>query len=291
MEPLGSYLRQEREKQGRTLDEIARKTRISRTALKAIEFEQDNERLPPASYLRGFVKLYAQELGLNPDELLEGMPKQAVSDVRVALPRKVDLETSRRPLVRILLVALLLCVACLWAWHAFFGFGPGDTRAPATIVSPRPADPVAQSAAPEQPGTGEGEPAVPAEAAGVEAQPLAEPAQAAEPQPDAAPGTGAPVALDTTAADAAEQFTVRFAARGIVWLKLQADDGETVDITLRSRERYRISAERVLQVRIGNPAMVDAWYNDTPVSLDGTPGQPMDLTFPDSARQTEQREE
>ena len=56
METLGNYLREERQKQGKTLKHIVQQTRISRTTLQAIEDDQ-YEQLPPASYLRGFLKL------------------------------------------------------------------------------------------------------------------------------------------------------------------------------------------------------------------------------------------
>ena len=52
MDTLGSYLREEREKQGKTLVDIVRTTRISRTMLEAIESGQDTQ-LPPPLYLRG----------------------------------------------------------------------------------------------------------------------------------------------------------------------------------------------------------------------------------------------
>ena len=78
---------------------------------------------------------------------------------------------------------------------------------------------------------------------------------------------------------------VKFIARGIVWMKLNADDEKTVDITLKNGERYRISAARTLKARLGNPALVDVEYNDVPVSLPGKPGVPLDVVFPDIVRQ------
>jgi len=69
METLGNYLREERQKQGKTLKQIAEKTCISRTTLQAIEEDREDQ-LPPPSYLRGFLKLYAQELGLSTEDLL-----------------------------------------------------------------------------------------------------------------------------------------------------------------------------------------------------------------------------
>jgi len=294
MESLGAYLREERQKQGKSLEAIAQKTRIRPAILQAIESGSEETKLPPASYLRGFLKLYSRELGLDPEEVLGRMPKQASGTIRIALPRMVNLEKPGRPLVKICLAAALLCVACLWAWSAFFGFEPADRPSPATIVSPRPVAPGAPAVSPESPAVQESAPAPPPETVTPEAVP-AEEGPAAQPEVQSsvqptpplqqqAAGTAAP---DT--APAPQGFTVKFLARGIVWLKLQADGGKTINITLPRRERYQISATRVLQARLGNPAMLDVWYNDAPVSLDGTPGLPLDVTFPDIVRQAEPR--
>ena len=77
METLGDYLREERQKQGKTLEQIAQKTRISRSTLQAIEDNRD-ELLPPALHVRGFLKLYARELGLNMEDILARLPQQPI---------------------------------------------------------------------------------------------------------------------------------------------------------------------------------------------------------------------
>ncbi len=79
---------------------------------------------------------------------------------------------------------------------------------------------------------------------------------------------------------------VKFIARGIVWMKLSADGGTAVDITLKNGEQYRMSAARTLTARLGNPVLVDVQYNDVPVSLSGKPGVPLDVVFPDIVRQS-----
>ncbi len=263
MEKLGNYLREEREKQGKTLDDISCTTRISRVTLQAIESGAD-EKLPPASYLRGFVKLYAQELGLSVDDVLEHMPKQSTGKIRVALPRSVDLETPKRPWLKILLIIAALCAGGFWVFQAFFDREPFSLGEPAALVSPRPAVP--------------GEPGGAAEHLSAESTTplLASPQQASEKAPAAKAGLS-----PESPPEASEKFSVRFAARGVVWMKLQSDDGSITDITLREGEWYRAAATRSLQVRLGNPALVDVWFNDTPVSLGGTPGLPLDVRFPD----------
>jgi transcriptional regulator with XRE-family HTH domain len=65
--PPGLALQQQREASGLTIDDVARTTKISKTILRALE-ASDVLHLPAPIYTRGFVKAYAQEVGLPPDE-------------------------------------------------------------------------------------------------------------------------------------------------------------------------------------------------------------------------------
>ena len=65
---FGQQLKQRREALGISLDEIAQKTHIRMAYLEAIEAGH-TERLPSQIHLRGFLRLYASELGLTLDEL------------------------------------------------------------------------------------------------------------------------------------------------------------------------------------------------------------------------------
>jgi curved DNA-binding protein CbpA len=67
----GKTLRQIRERVNIDLETIARETRINLKTLELIEGE-DLEKLPPLVYLKGFLKGYAQSLGLDPHKVVEG---------------------------------------------------------------------------------------------------------------------------------------------------------------------------------------------------------------------------
>jgi transcriptional regulator with XRE-family HTH domain len=66
---LGEFLRREREFRHISLDDIAERTKISRRYLEAIE-EGQYERLPGEIFVRGFIRSYAQSIGLDPEETL-----------------------------------------------------------------------------------------------------------------------------------------------------------------------------------------------------------------------------
>ena len=67
MPSLGDSLRQQREKRGITLDQAAADTRIREKFLKALE-DGDLQSLPGAVYTKGFLRNYAEYLGLDDEE-------------------------------------------------------------------------------------------------------------------------------------------------------------------------------------------------------------------------------
>jgi len=69
MKTTGQILKENREKKGITLNEVALATKINVKALTAIE-EGDLENLPTKTFLRGFVRSYARYLGLDEEAIL-----------------------------------------------------------------------------------------------------------------------------------------------------------------------------------------------------------------------------
>jgi cytoskeletal protein RodZ len=69
VQQLGAYLRETRETRGKTLDEVARVTRIGKNYLTAIE-EGMLDKLPNVAYAKGFLRNYARYLELPGDEVV-----------------------------------------------------------------------------------------------------------------------------------------------------------------------------------------------------------------------------
>ncbi len=93
---LGHELRKIREAQGLSLEEIAQKTRINQTYLKAIEADDDTF-LPSAAQRRGFLRLYASELGVTLEDLQltdTVMPEEKTSESAL---EDTDTESSDQP--------------------------------------------------------------------------------------------------------------------------------------------------------------------------------------------------
>ena len=68
MRELGEYLKQMRESRGVSLEEVAEATKVKIQYLRALE-EGRYDLLPPDIYVRGFLRSYAEYLGIDPEEL------------------------------------------------------------------------------------------------------------------------------------------------------------------------------------------------------------------------------
>ena len=67
MESFGSYLKTIREEQGKSLEDISENTKIAVTNLDLLEKDR-YELLPPIVFVKGFLKSYAKNLDLDPED-------------------------------------------------------------------------------------------------------------------------------------------------------------------------------------------------------------------------------
>ena len=135
MDGIGSKLREERIRRGLGIDEVEAETRIRAKYLLALE---DNrfELLPGDAYARAFLRDYAEELGLDPEQLVDEL--NAVSpppqEVVLAPPRTAERLWSpwddRRRLAMLGLAAVAVLAAAVLAGLVLFGaFGGGSSAA------------------------------------------------------------------------------------------------------------------------------------------------------------------
>jgi cytoskeletal protein RodZ len=67
---VGTYLRQAREARGVTLREIATATKISVRTLEALE-RNDPTHLPGGIFTRAFIRAFAKEIGVDPEQAVD----------------------------------------------------------------------------------------------------------------------------------------------------------------------------------------------------------------------------
>ncbi|WP_413377569.1 helix-turn-helix domain-containing protein [Paenibacillus taichungensis] len=99
MSELGQQLREARLQKGMSLDDVQEMTKIRKRYLEAIE-AGDYKVLPGSFYVRAFIKTYAETVGLNPDELLEGHKKDVPAEETEATMEPVIQKRSSRPVER-----------------------------------------------------------------------------------------------------------------------------------------------------------------------------------------------
>jgi cytoskeletal protein RodZ len=125
MGELGELLRKAREAKGLSLAQVEEATKIRSAYLQALE-EENYERLPPPTYVKGFLKNYARYLELDPPQVLALYAGPATTELAAPVP--VMLNEPLLPLglrkLRLLGVALLiiaLASAGWWAYAHYYG--------------------------------------------------------------------------------------------------------------------------------------------------------------------------
>lgn len=115
---IGAILTQTRERQGLELTEVEQRTKIRVKYLRALE-DEDWEVLPAAAYTRGFLRAYAEELGLDSELLVDEFRHRYESQTGTfELPepvlagrRRFDSGKSGIPVGWLVVAALTLAIA------------------------------------------------------------------------------------------------------------------------------------------------------------------------------------
>jgi cytoskeletal protein RodZ len=243
VEPVGERLRKAREAQELSLGTIAQATKISVTALTALE-RGDVTRLPGGIFGRSFVRAYALEVGLDPDAIVRDFIAEVAEAERDSARRLIQapitpddrefaarqrraLVLLRRTVIVLAVLALLGLIWGVWAWRS----GGDDSGVPsgldvAPLEAPPPTSPAVQL--PEAP--------VP-------------PAQAA----------------------ALLRVTVRVSAD--CWIRATADGLVVHERQLSAGQAERFTAQRELVLDVGNAGAVTWTINDRDAKPLGAAGQ------------------
>ncbi|KOP67700.1 XRE family transcriptional regulator [Bacillus sp. FJAT-18019] len=96
MSELGQQLREARLQKGMSLDDVQEVTKIRKRYLEAIE-AGDYKVLPGSFYVRAFIKTYAEAVGMDSDELLEGHKQDVPKTEPEATMEPVIQKRASRP--------------------------------------------------------------------------------------------------------------------------------------------------------------------------------------------------
>ncbi len=149
-------MKRAREARGVSLREIATRTKISASALEALE-RNDISRLPGGIFGRGFVRAYAQEVGLDPEEtireFLERFPHETVTVGSPYVPPEdhAAVEGSRKSAETALKLAAISVPVAIAIVYLTLTYRPSEepvAETPTASVPAPPSAPVAREVAP-----------------------------------------------------------------------------------------------------------------------------------------------
>ncbi|MCL5784112.1 MAG: helix-turn-helix domain-containing protein [Patescibacteria group bacterium] len=132
MRTVGQVLKEERENKFYTLDEIEKATKIRKELLEALEAGQYNK-LPPPTFVQGFIKNYGKFLGLNQEKLLAiyrrefsefKHPPRVLETFTNPVDQKKFRLTPARALGSVILGMVIIFFAYLWFEYRFLVGGP-----------------------------------------------------------------------------------------------------------------------------------------------------------------------
>ncbi len=119
---VGSRLREERLSKGIKTAEIAERLHITNHYVKALE-SNNFDKLPSTIFIKGYLKNYADLLGLNPSEII-GLYEKAISQneeiAGASVPRQ-NLKTRNRHFVVLSVILFIVFFTGLWVYESVFG--------------------------------------------------------------------------------------------------------------------------------------------------------------------------
>ena len=296
MASFGAQLKQERERQKISLDDISLTTKISTRMLRALE-EERFDQLPGGIFNKGFIRAYARCLGMDEDQAIADYlatttvspsgKKSEYDDQPPALdPYSREESTASDGLPWGTLAVLLLIVALGFAaWGFYSRESQKGTPASVTPASPPPAvsparvaEPAPAANAPETPTAAVVMPSQPTVPSPAGNQSASTPAA----NPPVPPATNPPVATPSQSSPPDLQpggFVVLIKAREDSWLSVAIDGEVRTQGTLTAPAEKAVRATREITIRAGNIGALDFAFNGKPLPAQGGYGEVKTLTF------------
>ncbi len=256
---IGAHLQDVRKQQGLSLEQIAAKTLIQARLLRAIE-GADLGTLPEAVYIRGFIKRYADSLGLNGSEIAASFPIE-VEVQPVQSSWNSSAAAQLRPLHLYAAYVALIVAAVSGVSYLLSVLTPTTL----TTLQQPPAESQASS------DTAGGDTADSAAVQRPEVSGVGEPSAA-----DASAGPAAIAPLGE-GAESAVQVSLELVERS--WLRVIVDGNEEFEGVLQEGSEQTWTADSEVTVRAGNAGGVLLAINNSPAEIMGEPGSVLERTF------------
>jgi cytoskeleton protein RodZ len=289
LQEVGQRLKQAREAQGLSLNEISARTRITLRHLKALEEGAEGE-LPEVFYIRGFLKKYAEVVGLSPGDVADAYRSAPVPTAPLPDLRQGTGRWGYYVLVAALLTGLL---ALAWYFQPRVSVVEAPQASPMLDTSPTPMSPSPSAVASltvdssPSPGAvaavGAASPTVsPPGSPAVSGSPSPVPAVVASKVPALAlsptPQASAPAVSASSVPGAKPQVAVRLNWVGRSWVEVRVD-GILVLEGILSSGTSREFFGREIEVSAGNAGGVKVVVDGRDLGLFGRYGEVVTRTY------------
>lgn len=253
-EIFGESLKKSREEKGLTPQDVAKATRIPSHIIEDLE-SGDESRLPAPVYVKGFIRAYARELGLDEKELLReyngslelhGEPLELIVTTR---------QTKTSNHIPVLVMALIFAVILLAGGYYFFYDGeenappippqPLASVEPAEKAAPSPVSPAEAPVEEPAPAKAEEAPVEPESAVPSETSPSDESVPEVEVSVES-PDEGEPPAIIE------DGHTLEVLATQETWLRIYIDDEKISQYLLTPGQTMSWQARDQFKLRLGN---------------------------------------
>jgi len=217
MESPGEYLKRERELRGVSLQEISEKLRLSVKRLERLE-KDDYERLPHPTYVRGFIRSYCRELGLDENDAVlrfEAYLKEQSKKEKDSVPEHE--EGLQRPWLRsntaMVIFLVFAGVLVIFLYSVFSGRTKEGMQPPLK--------------------------GIPAEISG---ETIKKEGAAEETSIESA---ARETSAGETSENTPEKLVLDVHAKAATWLKAEIDGNKPVEMLIRDGESVRLEADKV----------------------------------------------
>jgi cytoskeleton protein RodZ len=120
---FGQQLMLAREKAGMSIDEAARALNLKEEIVEAIE-DSALDRLPPVTFVQGYIRSYARMLGLSEEKILSEFEEEVPHELETELhprPPSPDGANSQTPIIKLISV-LIIVLAALVLFYAVYSY-------------------------------------------------------------------------------------------------------------------------------------------------------------------------
>ncbi|HHX42883.1 MAG TPA: helix-turn-helix domain-containing protein [Chloroflexi bacterium] len=283
MAQVGATLRAARESRGLTLEDIEKATRIRRVLLEALENDAYDD-LPSPVYTRGFIRNYAQLVGLDPEEMVAAYAAATGTPPASPTPEVLDEPLVQSPrggaLGGILWGIVIVLAIGIAGWYAYTRFYLGETPTLPSLPFLAPAaspeagvtaTPPSQAAVVTTPTDAVDPTAVDPTAV----EPTEEPT--ATPPPTATlPPTQAVVIVTPTAVAG---ITVEARVTAATYVEVTADGERLLTTTLQAGAEEAWTGDEAVSLRVGNAGGISLTVNGVEVPPLGASGEVVTVEY------------